>query len=211
MTSLWWSGPRSRVARVVPAPVSWPARAPVTRAALASLTALLLAACGNQPPDPRSPLVGPGPSGFAHKADVGDVFTNGMVVVRNRGNGPVTLVAVRPELAGSGLTYLGARITDTRRGDGFLQLVDGYPPHDGSLGPLREADGAVLAEGSRAARWGYELLMGYRVTGRGRSAVRAVTVTYRDAQGEHTERWTQTMAVCVPREPAPCPQEFAAV
>lgn len=155
------------------------------------------------------PLAGPPPNGFATKANVGDRFTNGQLVIFNKGDEPLTLLAVEPELSGDGLRFLGAQVAGLDRTLGFTQFEPEYPPAEPMLGDPVEVEHAVIEPGRAAARRGVELLMGFEVTAEGRSTVRSVAVTYRDSAGQHTGRWTATMAVCAPKSTeGECAQEY---
>jgi hypothetical protein len=157
------------------------------------------------------PLAGPPPNGFATRKDVGEVFTNGQLVVFNAGGDDIELLAVEPQLTGKGLVYLGARVAGLHRRLGSTQDEPGFPPTgEPLLGRLRRVAGLVVPAGRAADRRGVELLLGFRVTGRGRATVRGVTVVYRSAGRTHRQTWTSTMAVCAPRSPrVRCRQEYA--
>lgn len=195
-------------------------------AAVASATAvcLLATACADRAgvvsgATPRTdargrvghPLAGPPPNGFATRKNVGDVFTNGQLVVFNAGTEDIELLEVTPQLTGEGLVYLGARVAGLHRRLGSTQDEPGFPPTgEPLLGRLRRVAGLVVPAGRAADRRGVELLLGFRVTRRGRSTVRGVTVVYRYAGRTHTQTWTSTMAVCAPRSRGGgCRQEYA--
>lgn len=146
------------------------------------------------------PLGGPPPNGYYLVRPVGATFTDGQLIVFNLGEKDLEIVDVEPELAGDGLRYLGAKITGLDRELGSVQVEDRYPPTNPELGPTQPATGVVLpaADSEADRKRGYELLMGYKVVGLGRSTVRAVEVTYEVAGQERTQSWTSTIAVCTP-------------
>lgn len=156
------------------------------------------------------PLGGPPPNGFADgDARIGEVITGGQLVVFNLGTSDIEVVKVEPEMTGGGLQYLGAQVAGLGRRIGFVQVKRRFPVADSrQLGVLVNAVGARLGPGSAAAKRGFEVLLGFKVTKAGRSTVRGVTVTYRYQGKVHKETWTSTMAVCAGGSPSPCPQEY---
>jgi hypothetical protein len=165
-------------------------------------------------PDARgrlgAPLAGPPPNGFATKKDVGEVFSNGQLIVFNTGDAPVRIVKVTPQLTGTGLSYLGALVAGLGREIGSMQDERGFPPTSAPLlGKLTPAKGAVLEPGKAADKRGVELILGFKVLSPGRSTARAVRIDYQYHGQAHTGVWTSTMAVCVPRSsPGRCDQEY---
>lgn len=154
------------------------------------------------------PLAGPPPNGFATHAAVGEVFTNGQLIIFNVGHADLTVLKVTPTLTGDGLRYLGARIAGMDRKLGSNQESPGFPPREPFFGPLGPAHGSVLHTGRPWARRGVEVLLGFKVIAPGRSTVPKVSITYRDHTGVHTASWTSTMAVCTSPKKVRCPQEY---
>lgn len=192
-------------------------------ATVALATAATMASCGGTTPAGQAqydsttvgphgqlgyPLASLPPGGFATHAKVGDEFTNGQLIIFDSGDTDLTLVKVTPTLTGSGLRYLGARLAGTGRKLGSTQEEHSFPPTARVLGPLQQANGAVLHTGGAWAKRGVEVLLGFKVVGTGRSTVPKVSITYRDHNGEHTASFTSTMAVCTSPKNVKCAQEY---
>lgn len=172
-----------------------------------ALALVLVPACAGGGTGGHS-LAGPPPNGFAMRQPVGHVFTDGQLTVRNTGSRPVTIKRVEPALTGDGLQYLGAYIAGPERESASIQYYEQFPPSDPTLGRVQEAEGAVLDAGQLPAERGYELLLGFRVRGEGRTTRTAVRITYNDGGGDKTLTAASTIAVCAP-EPGPeCDPEY---
>jgi len=159
----------------------------------------------------EGPLDAPGPAGFrAEGRNTGDVFTNGSVLVFNRGDVPITIESVRPEVTGD-LTVLGVQIAGPERDIGFTDVYLAFPPPTDGLGPVADADGFVLPAGEPGASEGFELLIGFRVGDADRSVVTAIVIDY-TADGERYQgRFINTMVVCpgvVDNQDELCPFEY---
>ncbi len=128
--------------------------------------------------------------------------------MRNTGDSEVTILQVKPDLDGEGLTFLGAHVAGLDRQVGQVQELRGYPPNDVRLGDVTTVEGLVLTAGEESAERGYELLRGFEVTGHGRTAVRGIDVTYDAGEGVETVRLLSTLAVCAPKMGPECPQEY---
>lgn len=144
------------------------------------------------------PLDGPLPSGFRMQQSVGSRFTNGMLIVFNRGAADLEIVRVAPRMKGKGLRFLGALVAGQDRETGSIQTLPTWPPTATELGQLERAAGAVLPAGSQHAEKGVEVLLGYELVSPGRWAVSAVDVTYKEVGGTKTKTasFVSTMAVC---------------
>jgi hypothetical protein len=144
------------------------------------------------------PLDGPLPSGFSIIANVGDKFTNGMLVVHNRGDEDIELLDVRPRVSNGGLRFLGAKIAGSERRVGSIQTLPAWPPVSPDLGDLEPAAGARLPAGADDARAGVEVLLGFEVRQPGRSTVTGVDLEYRlvGSGDRRKASFTSTMAVC---------------
>ena len=148
------------------------------------------------------------PTGMTARKNVGQVFSNGSMVVFNLGPDPIRIVSVRPEIDGDGLTYLGAYVAGPERRYGFNQTDSHFPPTARSLGIVLPAEGAELAPGTREAKEGVEVFMGFEISGPGRTTVPSVDITYEVDGDRHTSSWTQTMAICTEGEEADCEPEY---
>jgi hypothetical protein len=145
------------------------------------------------------PLGGPLGFGSTATADVGYTFTYGLLVVYNLGTQPLTITAVRPDLTGHGLQYLGASLAAPDRPQGGADFMPGVPPADPVLGPMTPAVGAVLDPTADPHYHGWVLGMGYRVLAAGRSTVKAVEVDYIFGGQPRTQRFRATIAICTPK------------
>ncbi len=141
-----------------------------------------LAACGTggqansigeeQPPGLRTP----GPNGLSESRPPGSVLTYGLTAVKTTGDGDVRLLSIKPEIEGSGLAYLGARVAGPSRyrpgaDYGLISTADGFPPRPENLGPGEVVEGFVARDDADGRTLGYELFLGYRVVGDGSKQV----------------------------------------
>lgn len=175
--------------------------------------AALAVSCSHDSPTPGTGaggtvLTGLSPHGWATRLDVGTRFTNGFPIVFNKSDQEVTLIDVKPIIRGDGLTFLGARVAGIDRQAGNVQRLPGFPPSDPVLGDTVKAERLVLRPGSDASKRGFELLLGFEVTGSGRSVMRALEITYAVDGESETTRLASTMAICAPRSGDACPQEY---
>lgn len=155
------------------------------------------------------PLAGPPPSGFARVEQVGATFTNGQLIVHNRGTEPITLRRVVPEITGDGLRYVGGLVAGPERELAAYQIFAQYPPADQKdLGVLQPAEGAVLEAGAAQDKEGFELLLGFEVTAPGRSTVKSVRLDYEVDGDQETAVFVSTMAICTSGEDRDCPFEM---
>ncbi|MFI0421175.1 hypothetical protein [Spongiactinospora sp. 9N601] len=159
----------------------------------------------------EGPLRSSPPTGYAIRRDQGAVFTDGWNHFLNFGDGPVTVLAVKVRLTGSGLRHTGTLIAGYDRRYALRQALDGFPPRERDLGPLSRAEGFVIpAEGGRPRKKGWELLLGFQVLQPGGRATRThIEVTYRYDGRIITDRWVNAIAVCSPAKGPECPQEYA--
>lgn len=153
-------------------------------------------------------LTGLSPHGWATRLDVGTRFTNGFPVVFNKSGHEVTLIDVRPIMRGDGLAFLGARVAGMDRKTGNVERLPGFPPSDPMLGDTVKAKGLVLPPGRDASKRGFELLLGFEVTGSGRSVMRALEISYAVDGEPKTTRLVSTMAICAPQSGDACAQEY---
>jgi hypothetical protein len=150
------------------------------------------------------PMNGPGPQAFSMHRPLGAVVTNGFAVLQNTGSHPLIIQKVSPVLEGKGLEFLGAKVAGTDRTTGLIQILP-WPPVHPDLKSTVPAEGLRMLPIDDGAKYGYELLLGFRVTGPGRSAMTAVTIRYRDAKTGKSGEYTvpSKMAVCTgPERPA---------
>lgn len=110
------------------------------------------------------PLRVPPEHGTFATGPVGTTFTDGLDVLFLAGSRPATVVSVRSVGADTSLRFIGAMIAGPTRSQAGWSQLKGYPPRLAALGPLVDAEGAVIdpREETRQ-RLGYELLLGYEV------------------------------------------------
>jgi hypothetical protein len=129
-----------------------------------ALTAAVLSGCGGghaTNPDERShdgPLVIGEPHWWWHEARQGDVFSDGLEILRIHGSELATIDAVTSHGGDNAMTFLGARLGLPGRPDDFNQLMPGFPPVAVPKRYQTDAVGARLEPGK-----GYMLILGYRV------------------------------------------------
>jgi hypothetical protein len=182
--------------------------------AVVAASALALAACGTggqadmvggeQPPGFRAT----NPNGLAQSQPLGWVFTYGLTVLRTAGDGDVKLLSIKPELEGSGLAYLGARVAGPSRyqpGAGFGQVstADGFPPRPEDLGPGDAVEGFVARDDAGGRSLGYELFLGYRVVGDGGRQA-AIALEYEIGRARHRVRLPSELVICAQPKGEPC-------
>ncbi len=189
---------------------AWTRRRSVLSTAAALTVLPLVGGCGGAPPALRD-------AGFASSTiqrPVGSTFTYGFVALYNDSDAPIEIRNVQPEIKGTGLDFLGARVlapdSPGRETAGY-DILEGFPPERFPIAP--EATGAVVNPASQsepAGKLPYELLVGYRVTSPGRTTVPSIKVTYR--QGDHQQSLTAhlTLAVCTDQAMSDCPLESGA-
>jgi hypothetical protein len=149
----------------------------------------------------------PSESGWSASYDVGYTFTNGWVWLTNMTTQDVELVAVKPVLTGDGLSFIGAKVNGMDRRLGGVQYLPGYPPRSADLGTLAEVEGYVVQPRRAHGVAGPEILIGLKVTKRGRSTIKAIDVQYLQDGEVKTQRIVSTLAVCAPKSVKDCPAE----
>jgi hypothetical protein len=143
--------------------------------------------------------------GWADSLAVGTVFTDGFHVIDVE-QAPIEILSVKPRIQGATLVFLGARILGPDRPYGAYQRVDGFPPTIGDLAGSLPVEGFVIPPTPGAES--YELLLGYRVTGTGRSTVLGIDITYTSGSQTRTFRIPGYLAICSPRSENECPPEY---
>lgn len=146
----------------------------------------------------------PNSYGWANSFAVGKVFTDGLNMVEVEG-GPITILSVRPQIEGTTIEYLGARILGLDRPIGGYTQAEGFPPTVSDLAGSAPAEGMVLTP---AGPPGYELLIGYRVTGAGRTTIQGVDVEYQSGSAKRKIFIPSYVAICSPVTTIECPTEY---
>jgi hypothetical protein len=151
-----------------------------------------------------------GAYGWTAELPVGERFMDGYHVVKNMGDVPVKIIRVTSELTGRTLREEGARVALLDRGYVAWQYLPSWPPREPKLGTVVPAEGAVLRPGHKASTYGYELLLGYEVIGKGRSTRKSVTVEYEVGGRRYKQTYVATLAICSPKPYKPgCADEYA--
>lgn len=193
-------------------PRAWTRRRSVLSAAAALTVLPLVGGCSGPPPALRD--VGNG--GTTIQRPVGSAFTYGLVVLYNDSDAPIEIRDVQPEIKGTGLAFLGARVLapaldSPGRQTASYDILEGFPPEQFPAAP--EATGALVNPASQSEPEGklpYELLVGYRVTAPGRTTVPSIKITYRQGDDQQSMTANLTLAVCTDREMSDCPPEYGA-
>jgi hypothetical protein len=172
------------------------------------LAAVLVAACWHvaaRETSGKGGLVAAGASGVGTTLAVGDVQTFGYMLVRpETATDVITIRSVRPTTSGP-LEYLGSVIAGTGREFAGLTTVDQpFPPTDPRLGPLQDSEGAVLVADEQAIVRGWEILVGYRVTGPGTGRQTSLVVEYDTGGRGRTVTLPTEVLVCVGRPGDAC-------
>jgi hypothetical protein len=117
----------------------------------------------------------------------------------------VTITSVRPDTSGP-LEYLGSVIAGTGREFAGMTTVDQpfFPPTDPRLGPLQDSEGAVLVADEQAIVRGWEILVGYRITGPGIGRQTSLVVEYETEGRRRTVTLPTEVLVCVGRPGDTC-------
>lgn len=174
----------------------------------ALLAAVLVGACWHvavRATEGSGGLVAPNASGVGTTLAVGDVQTFGLMNIRpETASDVVTIRSVKPDMSGP-LEYLGSVIAGTDRE--FAGLTTGdhrFPPTDASLGPLQDSEGAVLVADEQAIVRGWEILVGYRVTGPGIGRQTSLVVEYDTGGRRRTVTLPTEVLICVGRPGDQC-------
>lgn len=171
--------------------------------ALAALT-VRLSPWWPDEPSTAGPLVAGEQFGVSLTLPVGARGTFGASVVTPQGEGSVTVLSVRPENLKGPLEYLGSVLAGPDRRYGGLPTSDGFPPGDPDLGPTRQSEGAVLTTDEPTWARGWEILVGYRMTGPGVGMHDALLIEY-EAEGERYKlRVPGALTICSGRRGDPC-------
>jgi hypothetical protein len=148
--------------------------------------------------------------GWKMSQNVGHVFTNGVYALSNESAVDLTLVEIRPVMGvGTGLRYLGVKLAGSRRRIGSVQYIPQYPPRDvARFGPMLDVAGTRMKPLSPTGDNMFEVMLGFKVVGEGRSSVKGMTITYDQGGHRYTQFVKSTLAVCAPKDDqAPCPPE----
>jgi hypothetical protein len=163
---------------------------------VAALVWGLDASSSNRTPDGKG-LVPPGPSGVALSLPIGTRSSFGVSIVKAEGEGTATLLSVTPENLSGPLEYLGSVVAGPDREYAGLPSTAGFPPAEPSLGTIRVSEGAVLTfEQPEARDRGWEVLVGYRVTGPGVGTHDALRVKYEMDGKRYSLRLPSELTVC---------------
>lgn|GEM_PF-3459952 len=135
--------------------------------------------------------------------DVGQEFTAGQIVLFHNTPRDLVVTDVRPTIReGSHLRFLGAFVAPESRPLGTTDRSLSFPPETGTYGPdVRPAGGYVLHPfGEGEDTRGTELLLGFEVTGEGRSHMESVTVDFTVDGARGSRTIDTTITVCAPAD-----------
>lgn len=133
---------------------------------------------------------------------VGTRFTDGFDVLFLGGTNNAQIISVRSVGGEDSLEFLGAMLAGPQRKQAGWSQLKGYPPHNAALGPLVEAEGAVIEPREQTQRrLGYELLLGYEVVRDSEVASRSqIEVTYRIGDQDYVWTSLARLVYCPARE-----------
>lgn len=165
-----------------------------------TLSAVLLTACGGAP-GTDGPIRVPKPHGISTAAlEVDQVFTDGFEMLVVTGEEPVTIKEVTLTGADSQLELVGAKVAGEERTENIAWDA-AFPPAVPDLGPLADAEGAVLLPQSQqptghAGFTDYELLLGMRVTAPGVWKRTGVRILYEAGGREYLWESSAELIAC---------------
>ena len=177
----------------------------VVAAIVVTLSAVLLAGCGGSP-STDGPLRVPKEHGSSTAPlEVGQVFTDAYEILVVNGENPVTIKEVSLSGADPQMELVGTLIAGEERSENIVGDTV-FPPKNFDLGPLTEAEGAILLPKSQqpagsAGFTDYELILGIRVTEPGLWKRTGVRVLYEAGGREYL--WES------PAELVACTKEFS--
>lgn len=166
------------------------------------LVASVVAGAGCQWIRPDGPLEHVGEMGWADHQDVGDVFTEGLVIVRPNA-GPVKVLDVRPRLNTDGVEYLGAVVAGPEREIGAV-TDPGWPVSHPGLGDVVRAEGAELHAEPDDKTHSYVFVLGFRVVKDGRHTSDGVDIAYEYRSRRYRLHVPVTFAVCTTGSEGSC-------
>gem|GEM_PF-5248319 len=198
-------------------PYPWSVKMPRRRVGLALGLSLCLSCSAIQhgPSYDSTPFgsVAKADFGWATKTRSGVTFTDGLTVLQNSVDKPLTLVDVQFEDGEPGLDLVGAKVAGLDRAIGGYEMLPSFPPKSTPpgvvLGPLSGLQGYVIPPGGAYATKGVELLLGVRRTVAGRASRRALIVTYKVDGKTGKARLKSSLTVCDAAQSAPCAQQFS--
>ncbi len=164
--------------------------------------ALAVAGCGSSDGGGEGPINDDQHSGWVDTLDVGTVFTNGYLSLRNTGDVPLTVLSLTPSINGDGLEYLGARSLDDSRKYVYFDERPGWPTPYSKKDRVHPLTSIPMPSVEDQAGQRFEknaFLMGYRVVEEGRTRVDSVTVVYTDGVNVWSEDVDLTMTICAPK------------
>lgn len=145
------------------------------------------------------PLNGNGDSAYVVPLKVGSRFTDGFNALDLRGTLPARVLAIESEQTGDSFSYLGALVAGPQRKYGEEEVLPGYPPRGGSLGPLVAASGLRILPMKMSPRgFGYELLLGYKETGTERTYRDQIVVIYQVGPTVYIQTFHSHIVGCPP-------------
>jgi hypothetical protein len=173
-----------------------------TLAAFVAALAMLLPACSSEPSsdEPRSegPLVVPPEHGWARTWPAGRVFTDGLEVLKTKGDAVATIESV--ELVGAdNMKLVGTLLAPPPRNYAAEGFIKAWPPRMPGLferSTLVPAVGATVGPGAGAEDMGWELLLGIEATGDGIASRDGVMITYSVASVRYQATLPARAVVC---------------
>lgn len=138
----------------------------------------------------------PSASGVSSTLPIGEQATFGIPVLKPTGEGTVTLLSVRPENLSGPLEYLGSVVAGPDRRYGGVTVGQGFPTTEFELGEMQDAEGATLVIDQAAKERGWEVLVGYRMTGTGIGTHDALQIEYEVDGRRYSLRYPHSLTVC---------------
>jgi hypothetical protein len=172
--------------------------------------ALLAAACsgGTPPTGPLGQTAADEAWGWSRTVEVGQRFTDGQALVFVADPTlEITITSVEPLTEGDGLRHLGTSILGPDRATGIVQYVDSWPPPASEFGVAphdvigARLTGADDVDSDLPNGVGWELLVGFAVTGAGRSTVQGYRVVYEHEGRRYSTVLGTTVAICAQERP----------
>ena len=183
---------------------------PLLRSVVAAVAATTLLAvvggCGKDAPAHEARPYEPGPlagldakSAYIPPPEVGKTFTDGFAVIDLQGEEPATLLKVESLGGSPGLEYLGARIASPQRIYATQQSMAEWPPKVFDAETFEPENLTIEPTSKTYNTQGYEVLMGYRITGKGPAVRTGIRVTYRIGRTTYRAVLPSAIGICAPQ------------
>ena len=143
------------------------------------------------------PLLAPRGDAYQYELEPGKTFTDAFNVLLVQGDQPARIISVESLQKGSSLVFLGARIAGPKRKEGEQEVLPGFPPVSGAaFGPLAPPAGYVVKPQQSTDGRGYELLMGYRMSGTTLTIRQGIRIRYEVAGQKYQVDFESAMVGC---------------